>query len=360
MSKLKEVVCMFRNDSEKPKTSVRRCSIIPSFRQDRGVSIILLAVMISVIFAFATFGVDVSRGFSVQRQLHIGTDAAAYAAAGVMANNSADLTAIENEARAIANENGLLDSELEIELGQWTPSGTSGTFQGIPDPLPAGWVTDAIRVSATRDLPAAFAKALEWGGLSPRVTSIAIGQTGGNNVICGMPFGIAEHILQGVQFGDILDLSVQSAGNWGKLDIGGMMSDRNNFIDAMVNGACDAELVIGDQVSPGTGYAGVADGWDDRIDVDPFVVLPIVQQFFDGNHDVTIVGFVVVELIGQSDQTGGGNGSGGTGGGNGGSGGGNGAGALWSGTVRFVKQIAGIGGGGPGGGVYALGRRLVY
>jgi len=142
--------------------------------------------------------------------------------------------------------------------------------------------------------------------------------------------------MQGKHYGDTISISQPSPGDWGKLDVGGINSSSGPvFFDSMQSGMCSAILKVGDTVSPGTGYAQVTPAFEERLDTNPIVTMPIVQAFGNGNSQVTIVGFIVAELLTQGNN-----------------------GSNWNGQIRFLREETGLGASGSVGQPYAMNRVL--
>ena len=306
---------------------------------DCGGVIPLVAVVILVLLQSLSFAIDLGNAYVEQRKIHIAADAAALAGVAVYANvpGAIDSVAVAEasivpEAREIANANGLSDQELVlgggIIPGNWDPA--ARVFTARTPPL------NAVRVLAGRNVPTFFARLFNWDFLQPKVYSTArIG--GANRVQCAVPFGIDDDLLVGKEFGDVIFIGRESPGNWGKLDIGDNMSDGGQFEESMIEGICDVRLSVGDAVSPGTGFAGVRSGFDGRIEVNPIVIIPIVDEFHEGNSvDSIIMGFIAVEIISNGNR-----------------------GAHWNGNIRLIDANAGTGTGGPLGPPFATSRVLV-
>src|SRR5262249_22676782 len=131
---------------------------------------------------------------------------------------------------------------------------------------------NAVRVAARRQVPTAFGRILGFRELDPATHSIAY-LSGTGSATCLAPFGITQAVVDANGYGNVIDISSPSPGNWGKLDIGGNMSSNPVFVDGMVNGLCNTTVNVGDAISPGTGFAGVINGFDGRYDVNPFMLI---------------------------------------------------------------------------------------
>lgn len=296
---------------------------------------IFVIVLIFLIPMAGLVGLALDTGFTYyeERRMQIAADAGALAGVAKLVNAGVTSTQVTTEVEAIAGANGLGTGEITagggIDLGRWDPGTSTFTSGATP------W--NAVRVRARRTVGLLWAPLFNFFEFQPLVTSVAyISSTG--SATCMVPFGLDDGVVAGVTYGSVLDISRPNAGNWGKLDIGGNMSSNPVFVAAMTNGVCSERLAIGDDVSPGTGFAGVVDGFNGRIEVNPIVILPVVNNFANGNSsDSVVVGFVAVELIGQ----------------------GQGHGRNWSGQIRFLGTFVGETGGGPTTGPYAKVRVLV-
>jgi len=280
----------------------------------------LLLIALQIVGLVTDFGIS----WNEERQLQIAVDAGALAGVNRYVTNpvtvnslsAANLTVVP-EAIEVAGANRTTSSEIVsaggVVPGNYNPS--TQVFSPLTTPL------NALEVNSRKQVDTIFGRLLDWSSLVPEVSSLArIGAS--NRVSCLVPFGLDDDILVGRNFGDILDIGRNSPGNWGKLDIGGNMSSLPNFVDAMINGICGVVVNIGDQFDPATGFAGVRNGFDGRIASNPIVTLPVVDRFPNGNsQQITIMGFVVVELISQGRRNG----------------------ANWNGTIRFLNRSTGLG-----------------
>jgi len=321
------------------RASFIRCAQLRGIYSQRGGVLVLVVVVIAVLIQLVAFAVDIGSAYTAQRHIHIGTDAGALAGVGVFAKVPAAVNSLSiaqanvvPETREVALANGIKDAELiaggGIVVGNWNRN----TLTFTPEMTPL----NAVSVGGRRDVAVFFGRIMGWSLLQPGVRSIAAAG-GAGTATCLIPFGLDDDVLVGKDFGDVLDISHPSPGNWGKLDIGGNMSALPNFIDGMINGACGTSVSVDDPLSPGTGFAGVKQGFDGRIEINPIVIIPIVDHFGLGNSvDSNVVGFIVAELIAQI-----GNGS------------------KWSGDIRFLDESAGTGIGGPNQPPFAKSRVLV-
>ena len=322
---------------------MKRQRQVQTFR-DRGATAVLVCFLLVGLCGFAALSVDISVGRVEQRKIIAATDAAALAGSLSLHDNPGSASKARNEALDIGAANGVEQDQstaLAVEIGHW--DGEHRAFQ--PETAPY----DAVNVVTSRVVPTLFARVLGVQSMQPTAHSLAI-VAGADHVTCLVPFGITKEAIEGKAFGDTLYIGVNSPGNWGKLDVGGNMSSRNAFVNGFVNGVCDTQVSINDiingttdldeqdHVSPGTGFAGVKEGFRQRIQIDPKVVMAVVDRFPNGNSQpVRIVGFVVVRLIedhnnGHKDRN-----CGQTN---------NNSGHNWNGDIQFLDEFTGFGGSG--------------
>jgi hypothetical protein len=278
---------------------------------DRGNAIVIFTVFLVALCGFAALSLDVGNVFREQRKAHIGTDAAALAGvanlSGGMTNLSQEKLDAVAEARVIANTNGVTDAEIaagarkrlpgEIQVGQWS----GGVF--IPDAAPY----TAVRVPARRSVPLNFGKVVGLGVINPAVDSVAV--LGAISI----PYGVPTNVLVGV--GETLELQPWPrtageggvGGNWGPLDMCGTLSGKNATIRAINGGGCFS--TPGDFSSVATGIDGLIEAFEQfyRNPGNPqhLAVLPLTSMYPDGNHQVEIKGYVVVQLQEDGHKTGG-------------------------------------------------------
>lgn len=287
---------------------------------ESGVSILFISIMLTALLGAAAFTLDLGNAFWTQRKIHYAADAGALAAVqkiietraanGIVAPS--DQSLVVTDANTFTTQNAPNVTVSSVTLGTWL----NGTF------TPGGTSPTAVRVVATEEVPTFLARLFDIDSVTPVVSSTAaIG--GSNTVDCLVPFGIGQQVLNGKTWGDTINVNVNSPGNWGKLDMGINGSCAPCFQQAMANGVCGFPVQVGDDLEPGTGNGGLQNGFQDRADSDnPYVTIPVVQTFLNGNHDVSVVGFVVVKLVK-----------------------GLGKGSNWNGVMELVKASAGEGGG---------------
>jgi len=278
-------------------------------KREDGAMVLLVSIMATALLGMAALAVDIGLARSKRFDLQVAADAGALSAIRLLTVSGVTMDEIRTEARLMALQNSP-GATVTAEVGRWTGS-TFLTGNGV--------AVNAVRVVATESVPTAFAKI--WRIFSTEPLARAIAMNGGSNdVNCVIPFGIEDRVIRNSRYGDTLDLSRASAGNWGKLDIDGNMSNGNAFVTAMTSGFCSRTISIGDQISPGTGFARVDEGFEQRRQLNPIVIMPIVSGFSNGNSQPVIVrGFIVARLISQ----------------------GQGNGARWTGRIQFLNDYVG-------------------
>jgi Flp pilus assembly protein TadG len=300
---------------------------------ENGSTLALITVFLAVIIGFASLTIDLARVYQQERDMQSATDTSALAAAALFTNPMASAASIIQEAVTVAAANGVSTNEITtsdvgtIEIGTWN----TNTLTFAAATPRSQW--NAVLVPAKRPVPLLFGRVLGTFQMTPRVQSVAM--SGGLGSVSGLiPFGITTNELNGLQPGSILDTSIVSPGDRGKINLCGLnMSANPVWQQYMVSGVACA-VGIGSQWDPGPGNAAFANGFSDRMAVDPYVLLPIVDAFPNGKSgQVTIEGFVEGLLLG----------SGGT----------------WNGQIQLLNYAMGGTLGGPTNAPYAQVRVLV-
>lgn len=299
-----------------------------------GYVFILFSVVILGLLMCVSFAIDVGFAYWEKQNIQLATDAGALSGVKELLTAGVTQSDVEQAVVDVAAANGLSIAEINsaggIETGIWNVATKSFVASSNMS------LVNAVRVRAKREVGTFFAKVMGFSSLLPHVMSIAV-QDFPTFSNCPVPYGIEDDLLMGVIYGDILEVDRDSPGNWGKLDIGGNMSSGPNFIQAMQANTCNASVAVGATVNPGTGFAGVIDGFEARALINPVMVVAVVDGFPNGNSTpVTIKGFVVVEIVSIS-----------------------GNGANWKAELRFLEEFGGEGVGGPSGGPLSLSRALV-
>jgi Flp pilus assembly protein TadG len=287
---------------------------------ERGSTAVLVAIFVLVLFGFAALSLDVSRVYIEKHKEHMATDAAALAGVAKVGDpavsTNQQASAAITEADAIANANGVTDAEIaaaptnrypaRIQVGWWA----NGTFTASAPPY------NAVRVPAKRTVPIYFGKAVGTSRMSPAVDSIA---TIGMRVV---PYGIPSCVVTNVGGTNTLQNwknagCSSSAGNWGAIDLCGALGP-NDVASAISGPGCYSS--VGQVTTTRTGVPNkTSDGfqtlWDNGRRI---IVLPVTSDFPTGNSgDITVLDYVVVQLLGPPTNGSNGNGKNGNGNNNG-------------------------------------------
>jgi Flp pilus assembly protein TadG len=309
-------------------------------RAESGLTIVILALLMTGLVGFAALAVDVAIVLNQQRKAHVGTDAGALAGARLLTNLVQNVSAVMLEAKDVAAANGVTAAEIaaapegDVQVGIWT---TSGTFLANQT---TGGRYNAVKVSARRHVTLNFGQVVGISSMDPRVESVAM-LTGLGTALSPIPFGLGISLLDGKDFVTNNIVTVdgqQDAGNWGKLDVGRQMSSGQEFEQAMqdaANGIDGTPVSVGQDLSAGTGFAGIRQGFAAVMGMP--VVIPIVNSFPSGNSSpVEVLGFVVAIPIAAHS-----------------------GGQNFTLTLQLVGELVGGGGGGPSGPPWAMTRALV-
>ena len=323
--------------------SSRRAS--KRLRQESGNMIVLAAISMVALFAFAALSIDLARFHQQQCELQSGTDSSALAGALLLTNSPQVAADIIQEATIVAQANKLGTNEVgTVEAGQWNTN--SGTFSFSAGTTPY----NAVRVPAQRSLPLTFGRVVGMNQMTPLARSVAMltaassayGGGGGGLINFGVDQAQATNAFYSVYTITAADLF--STGNFGKLDLNLNDTWRNDIVSG-----CNCTVSIGDQVNTITGdggcspSGGIRDGFIARMNSNPIVIMPVIDSWPAGQSTTAaVVGFVGVEILAVTGNCG----SGGNG---------------WTLTVENVPVVlgGGRGGGGTTNAPYALARVLV-
>lgn len=147
-------------------------------RED-GQSIILLAVALVAVFAFASFAIDVARVLVVQRQLQAAADAAVLAASQNLDGTSAGITDAQNAAVAYGAGPG---GKNEISGQTVTPTISLRCVSGFGQTDPPCTADDtkdnAIAVSYKTSVPLLFGGVIGWNSMTVSASSTALASGG--------------------------------------------------------------------------------------------------------------------------------------------------------------------------------------
>ena len=126
------------------------------------------------------------------------------------------------------------------------------------------------------------------------------------SAVGAVPYGVPTNVVNGLAIGSTFYLQFWPlqglGGNWGPLESCGALNGRADIIYAIVNGC---EISVGQTTSVSTGLDGTRQGFQERYSSgNRFIVLPVVDSFPDGNHNVTIRGLILAQML--DDGSGGG------------------------------------------------------
>jgi hypothetical protein len=319
--------------------------------------IVLAALSMVALFAFAALSIDLARFHQQQRELQSATDASALAATLLLTNSPPDSGLISQEATITAQANGLGSNEVgTVEAGQWDTNALTFAAGGPP--------YNAVRVPARRTVPLMFGPVIGMAAMTPVVHSVAMLQGagsafGGSGSGCPlMPFAVLQRAATNAFYSQytITKDDVSTTGNFGPLDLGGTQQNTDADWQYNMTVGCNCTVSIGDQVNTSTGVDKIYDGFCARLNA-PYSefcgVIAIVEQWpTGGSSNVGIVGFVGVQIISAvADNNGNGNGGGGNNC--------NGGGGNFTITLENMPVVLGGSGGGTTNEPYALARVLV-
>lgn len=200
-----------------------------AFRRERGVTAVLVAIMLLMILGFAALAIDIGYGMVTKNELQNVADAAALAAArqlGVIYQSltydeqqayvvgTADETLIKNAAIQVASQNKAGGASIAINsddiiIGTWDPSLS-------PDHLtPTLDQPDSVRVTARRDtlangaISTFFAKVFGTQTLTvrARATAALTGQSTSDPGELELPVGISRYFFDTKSCGDVIAFS---------------------------------------------------------------------------------------------------------------------------------------------------------
>lgn len=297
----------------------------------------LTLLCLTLMVLLTAFAIDLSGTYNSKQQLQAAIDSAALAGAGQLALGASTSQALRaaavTEARVIANANFVTDDELaaglNIDVGRWNIAAREFTVDAEP--------FNAIRVGARRNVGVFFAKFFGRDFLN--VGGVAISAVSGlGQAQCLPPFAVLDTLVTGLEPGNTFSVSRSSPGNWGKIDLRDDISGEQDYREAIRDGVCDVTLSVGESIGTSTGFSGVDNGINDRRNLNPVILLPVVDNFPQGQSSPTqTVGFVEVEIISTS-----------------------GSGNNWQGVFEIRETLSGFVGGGPSERPFSQTRVLVH
>lgn len=285
---------------------------------ERGVVLVFASIALVALFGFVALTVDMGLLALTRRQLQNGADAAAQAGVQMLPSNT---TQAGTDARAWAVKNSLISGEVQSV----TVSQTSVA-------------NDTITVTTARPITYVFASLI---GVSGRtVTATAAARVGSVTGAMGlMPFGLVDLNGGGASngFGYTFGTEVTlkevpgnhfGPGNYGFLALDGRGGD--DLRDTIAQGGSDTTYRVGDEVytepgqktgpvtqglnswasSHGDSMGSSCDNWaashsytNGRLTVSAqcryrVILIPIIDAWPNGRHEVTILGFAQMYLAG--------------------------------------------------------------
>jgi Flp pilus assembly protein TadG len=280
-----------------------------------GSTLVLVAVFIVALFAFAALSIDVGNVYVQRARIQEAGDAASMASVVDWATGST-ADAVTTEARSFVQANGVSTNEVKtVRCGIWNQATRTFTEQAT---FTASQVP-AVEVTNQRVVPLPFARAVGLSSMSPKTVSVAVAAHA-NGVINALPWGACSNSVNFVPSKcDVVTVKngndCASSGNFGALALGG--SGASVYRDNIVTGY-PGVLHVGDTAStePGNMVGPTKQGLNDRLNgVPPYTcsansppptgarlgVIPIISDMpKNGSGDVQILGFYTVALIDSS------------------------------------------------------------
>jgi Mg-chelatase subunit ChlD len=158
-----------------------------NLRRQKGVVIILIAIMLIVLVAFVALSVDVGVVYTAQSELQNAVDAAAMAAAHALTRESeaadAGFTDVREYARDqariyagknFANGHSLDLLQTDIQLGQWTPGTGFTPLSSSDERVAAIQITGHLEQSRGTGVALYFAKVLGWDHMDIQASATAV------------------------------------------------------------------------------------------------------------------------------------------------------------------------------------------
>lgn len=276
-------------------------------RDERGISLIFMAIAMTALLAAAAVTIDLGNGWVTRRNLVTSTDAAALAAAQEFALGGDGCAGID---------------DTYVGLNNPTATGITCTTGGSGS---IGWVT----VYAEDDVQTWFAPAIGLGDYSASSASTArwgspVSVTGLRPLsLCAQAFGIEDWIADPSQtITRTVDYSKNGQapecdsgqngipGSWGMMDFNGVAGGNNDSKDWVLNGydgdvqagspngTCNDEPWACYQPEPGNALPGVKKELEDILGLE--IVLPVVNWVVDANGQnaqMHIMGFARVIIV---------------------------------------------------------------
>lgn len=212
-------------------------------RARRGVSAMVVLLVLPVLLAFLVFVVDIGYARVVQAQLQAAADAAAWAGAAELDDTADGVARAEAVARFVAGLNDAhgqpVDVQAEdVDIGHWDPA--TGAFVVTDDPA----VADAVRVRArVEDLPPLFRQVVfdgDW--IDAGVIAVAARgrDVGAGSVPWYLPFALPQCAVESHSEEELMDMDfrLSPAGEdntgWGLIGAVTNAANVQEHIDGMV------------------------------------------------------------------------------------------------------------------------------
>ena len=238
-------------------------SVLLRLKENKGVSAVLVAIMIAMFLGFAALAIDVGYGFVTKNQLHNIADAAALAAArqlGVIYQglsyeeqqtyvvDTADEAQIKNAAIAVASQNqaggvSITINSTDIQIGVWDLSYTPDASHPRNHLRPTLNQPDAVKVIARRDSSANgpittfFARIFgiqDW-NVSATATAALTGQSTSEPGELELPVGMSRYFFDEHSCGDHIAFSPanspESCAGWTSWDYNSNDANLRKILD---------------------------------------------------------------------------------------------------------------------------------
>ena len=292
--------------------------MIKKFSREHGGTLVLVAVFMVALMAFASLSIDVGNVLTHRRYIHEATDAAAIAAVPDWATGSSASQVI-SVGSTFAQTNSLKQTEiLSITPGTW--NATSSTFSPNVSVFGNNAVP-AVQVIAQRSVATPFLRALTLGAqtaMSPKVESIAV--VARASAAAGvMPWAACSALGAAPAKCTVITIknggTCDGSGNFGSLNLvlgggsgGGASTYKNNIVNGYGGIVRVGEIY---QTEPGNMVGPTKSGLQDRVDgLPPYIcsatsdppnnkrlaIIPVTSDLGNGSSPVTILGFWTVAL----------------------------------------------------------------
>jgi len=191
----------------------------PNSNKERGVSIVIVAILLVVFIGIAAFAIDIGRYMVTKNELQNIADGAALAACRELGeiyakipggfdgysldDYPADVTAIKNKAIAVGNSNvaggksGIEILDSDIEIGTWWKSASPPYFDPTPDEPHAVKVTVRRDTTANQPVATFFARIFDRDSVSDAKSAVA-SLSGQGETVEGeveIPVGISDYFF---------------------------------------------------------------------------------------------------------------------------------------------------------------------